>query len=99
MGGAPAKGRQILGRIDEAMAQTRVKIRSYIKEHSEFEEIGERMLKEWGGRGRSVTAAYLVRLSDVVVPAAAHVCALYGVARPRFQDIALASRDKKARVC
>jgi serine/threonine-protein kinase HipA len=47
MGGPPAKVRQILERIDEAMAHTRPEIRSYIKEHSEFEEIGERMLKEW----------------------------------------------------
>ncbi|HEY6764300.1 MAG TPA: hypothetical protein VI386_05970 [Candidatus Sulfotelmatobacter sp.] len=47
MGGTPAKVRQILERIDEAMAQTKVEIRSYIKEHSEFKEIGERMLKEW----------------------------------------------------
>ena len=47
MGGTPAKVRQILERIDEAMAQTGAEIRSYIKEHSEFKEIGERMLKEW----------------------------------------------------
>jgi serine/threonine-protein kinase HipA len=47
MGGAPAKVRQILERIDEAMAQTKGEIRSHVKEHSEFEEIGERMLKEW----------------------------------------------------
>ena len=47
MGGTPAKVRPILERIDEAMAQTKEEIRSYIKEHSEFEEIGERMLKEW----------------------------------------------------
>jgi serine/threonine-protein kinase HipA len=47
MGGTPAKVRQILERIDEAMAQTGAEIRSYIKEHSEFKEIGERMLQEW----------------------------------------------------
>jgi len=47
MGGTPAKVRQTLERIDEAMAQTKGEIRSYIKEHSEFKEIGERMLQEW----------------------------------------------------
>jgi serine/threonine-protein kinase HipA len=47
MGGAPAKVRQILERINEAMAQTGAEIRSYIKEHPEFKEIGERMLREW----------------------------------------------------
>jgi serine/threonine-protein kinase HipA len=46
-GGTPAKVRQILERIDEVMAQTGAEIRSYIKEHSEFKEIGERMLREW----------------------------------------------------
>jgi hypothetical protein len=60
MGGTPAKVRQILERVDDAMARTTAEIRSYIKEHSEFEEIGERMLKEWGGR--SVTAFCLMKV-------------------------------------
>ncbi len=47
MGGTPAKVRHVLEHTDETMAQTGGKIRSYLKEHSEFEEIGERMLKEW----------------------------------------------------
>jgi hypothetical protein len=46
-----------------------------------------------GERGRSVTSAYLVRLSDVVIPASAHVCALRGMAMPRFLDVAIASND------
>jgi serine/threonine-protein kinase HipA len=47
MGGTPAKVRRILQRIDEAMAQTRAEMLSYLKEHGEFKEIGERMLEEW----------------------------------------------------
>jgi hypothetical protein len=47
MGGSPAKVRQILDRINQAMIDTGAEIRSYIKEHSEFAEIGERMLEEW----------------------------------------------------
>ena len=38
---------QILERIDEAMLQTKAELRSYIKGHSEFKQIGERMIKEW----------------------------------------------------
>jgi serine/threonine-protein kinase HipA len=47
MGGSPAKVRQILEHIDEGITETAVEIRSYIKEHSEFAQIGERMIQEW----------------------------------------------------
>jgi serine/threonine-protein kinase HipA len=47
MGGSPAKVRQILERIDRAINETGAEMRSYIKEHSEFTEIGKRMLEEW----------------------------------------------------
>lgn len=47
MGASPATVRQLLGRIDEAMTDTRVEVHSYIKEHSEFADIGNRMLEEW----------------------------------------------------
>lgn len=53
MGGAPAKVRQILERIDEAIQETVKEVRSYIKQHPEFDEIGERMLQEWE-QGRSL---------------------------------------------
>jgi serine/threonine-protein kinase HipA len=47
LGSAPAKIKQILERIDEAMQQTAKEVRTYIKEHAEFAEIGRRMLQEW----------------------------------------------------
>ncbi len=46
-GGAPAKIRQILERIAEAMLETTKDIRSYRREHPEFAQIGQRMLQEW----------------------------------------------------
>ena len=46
-GGTPAKIRQILGRIDEAIQETTREVHSYTKEHPEFAEIGQRMLQEW----------------------------------------------------
>jgi serine/threonine-protein kinase HipA len=46
-GGTPAKVRPILERIDEAIQETAKEARSYIKEHPEFEELGQRMLQEW----------------------------------------------------
>jgi len=54
MGGAPAKVRQILERIDEAMSQTTTEVRSYIKEHPDFAEVGDRMLQEWE-KGRALS--------------------------------------------
>jgi serine/threonine-protein kinase HipA len=46
-GGAPAKIRQILERIAEAIQETTREVHTYTKEHPEFGEIGKRMLQEW----------------------------------------------------
>jgi predicted GTPase len=37
----------ILGRINQAMTETRREVRSHVKQHPEFAEIGERLLEEW----------------------------------------------------
>jgi serine/threonine-protein kinase HipA len=47
IGGTPASVKQILERIDDAMSQTAAEVRSYIKQHREFAEIGKRILQEW----------------------------------------------------
>src|SRR5882724_4867225 len=47
MSGTPAKVRQILERISDALSQTEIDLRSYTKEHAEFKDVGERMLQEW----------------------------------------------------
>src|SRR5450432_3146543 len=47
MTGTPAKIREILERVSDALSQTEIDLRSYIKEHSHFKEVGERMLQEW----------------------------------------------------
>jgi serine/threonine-protein kinase HipA len=47
MSGTPAKVKHILERIDEAMSQTTTEVRSYIKQHPDFAEIGSRMVQEW----------------------------------------------------
>ena len=54
MHGTPARVRQIFERISDAMAQTEVNVRSYIKHHREFADIGQRMLKEWAN-GRQLS--------------------------------------------
>ena len=46
-GGTPAKIRQILERIAEAIQETTAEVQSYRNEHPEFAEIGQRMLQEW----------------------------------------------------
>jgi serine/threonine-protein kinase HipA len=46
-GVTPSQIRQIFARIAEAMRDTMVELRSYLKDHPEFQEIGERMLAEW----------------------------------------------------
>ena len=46
-GAAPARVRLIVERIHEAIQETRKEVRSYIKKHREFEELGQRMLQEW----------------------------------------------------
>ena len=45
--GTPAKVRQTLERVGDALQETAKDVRSYVKEHSEFAEIGKRMLEEW----------------------------------------------------
>jgi len=47
MGGSPLHVRQILERIAAALSDVSGEVQSYIKEHEEFVEIGERMLQEW----------------------------------------------------
>src|SRR5205823_10166362 len=46
-GGTPAKARQTLERIAQAIQETTAEIHDYTSEHPEFEEIGQRMLQEW----------------------------------------------------
>ena len=46
-GAKPAKVRSILERIDEAIQETAKEVRSYIRQHPEFKELGQRMLHEW----------------------------------------------------
>jgi len=47
-GAAPAKVRSILERLHEAIQDTAKEVRSYSKQHPEFEELGKEMLQEWG---------------------------------------------------
>jgi serine/threonine-protein kinase HipA len=47
MGGTPARVREILERVRGATADTSSELRAYIKDHREFEQIGNRMLHEW----------------------------------------------------
>ena len=54
MTGTPAKIRAILERISDALSQTETDLRSYIKEHPNFERVGERMLQEWA-KGRQLS--------------------------------------------
>ena len=54
MGGTPAKVRHIIERVSDALAQTEAEVRSYIRTHPEFREIGERMLEEWK-KGRALS--------------------------------------------
>ena len=57
MTGTPARIRAILERVSDALSQTETDLRSYIKEHPDFREVGERMLQEWvKGRQLSLQA-------------------------------------------
>ena len=47
MGGSPARVREILGRVRDAVARTAGDIKTYIKSHPDFGEIGSRMMMEW----------------------------------------------------
>jgi serine/threonine-protein kinase HipA len=54
----PAKVRQIFERVSDALGPTETDLRSYIRQHSEFKAVGERMLQEWKkGRELSLRAA------------------------------------------
>lgn len=58
MSGTPAKVREILARISDALSQTEIDLQSYVKEHPDFKEVGERMLQEWAkGRQFSLQAS------------------------------------------
>jgi serine/threonine-protein kinase HipA len=46
-GCTPARIREILQRIDQALVETADDVRRYAEEHPEFAQIGERMLREW----------------------------------------------------
>jgi serine/threonine-protein kinase HipA len=46
-GGAPARIRQILERIDEAVRETAQEVQPYTRQHPEFAGTGQRMLQEW----------------------------------------------------
>ncbi|MDR3723997.1 MAG: type II toxin-antitoxin system HipA family toxin [Terracidiphilus sp.] len=46
-GGTPSQVKNILGLIAEAIHSTSAEMRSYMKEHPDFAEIGDRMLQEW----------------------------------------------------
>ena len=47
MGGSPARVREILERINAAIDDISKEIRAYIEDHPDFEDIGNRMLREW----------------------------------------------------
>jgi serine/threonine-protein kinase HipA len=58
MGASPVRVRDILKRINGAIADTSQELRAYIKSHQEFEEIGSRMLHDWEqGAALSLRAA------------------------------------------
>jgi len=46
-GETPSRVRQILERIEVAIADTSKDLQAYIKAHAEFIEIGNRMLQQW----------------------------------------------------
>jgi serine/threonine-protein kinase HipA len=46
-GGGPARIRQVLERIADAIRDTASHVRAYTREHPEFGEIGQRMLEQW----------------------------------------------------
>jgi hypothetical protein len=47
MGGTPSRVRQILERVEAAVADTSKELQAYLKAHAEFREIGNRMLQQW----------------------------------------------------
>src|SRR5665213_55706 len=64
-GGTPAKIRQILERIAEAIQETAGEVHSYRKHHPQFAEIGQRMLQEWeSGVNSSLRSLSLIHISE-----------------------------------
>ena len=57
MTGTPAKIRAILERVSDALSQTEIDLRSYIKEHPDFKEVGERMLRGMGKGPTTLTSS------------------------------------------
>jgi len=56
IGASPGHVREILERIRDAIAATSKEVQAYIKGHSQFEEIGKRMIKQWeSGSSRSLS--------------------------------------------
>jgi len=47
MSGTPARVRQILEQIADAISAVSTEIRTYLKDHPDFVDVGERMLEEW----------------------------------------------------
>lgn len=47
MGGSPARVRAILERVSDAMATVSTELRTYVKSHPDFADIGGRILQEW----------------------------------------------------
>jgi len=47
MGGSPARIREILQRVTNAIEAVAMQIHPYINEHPEFEDVGNRMLAQW----------------------------------------------------
>jgi serine/threonine-protein kinase HipA len=55
---APARARQMLARIADALTDTRAELEAYIRDHAAFAEIGQRLLDAWNeGVKQSVMAA------------------------------------------
>jgi serine/threonine-protein kinase HipA len=47
MGATPARVREILRRIEAAIADTSKQLHAYMQAHAQFMEIGARMLQQW----------------------------------------------------
>ena len=48
VGCTPARARQLLRKVEEAMRDTMNAVQAYAEHHPEFSEVGGRMLVEWG---------------------------------------------------
>lgn len=47
MGGSPARVREILRNVADAMGAVATQLRAYINDHQEFKDVGKRMLAQW----------------------------------------------------